>query len=343
MTSRIFIDFETRSACDLKACGLDVYARHPTTDVLCVGWAEDTGGAYWSPPDTIMFDDCLRYVAHNAPFELAIWNHVLVPKYGWEPVRPEDFECSMAMAYAMGLPGSLEAAGAAVGLEAQKDMAGHRLMRQMAKPRDIAPDGSITWWEGDERLRRLGEYCCRDVESQRELYHRLLPLSDVEREVWLLDQEINNRGVQVDLPAVEAAIAAVEEETALLNARMQKLTNGMVGACSAVSQIADWLKFRGVQTPGLAKADVIALLDEVDKFPVEVRDVLNLRREAAKSSVAKLKAMSKGACDDGRMRGLFQYHGASTGRWAGRRVQLQNLPRSKMKPQVIDRVFQCLR
>lgn len=343
MPSRIFIDFETRSACDLKACGLDVYARHPTTDVLCVGWAEGTGGAYWSPPDTIMFDDDFRYVAHNAPFELAIWNHVLVPKYGWQPIKPEQFECSMAMAYAMGLPGSLEAAGAAVGLEAQKDMAGHRLMMQMAKPKDFTADGSVIWWDGDERMRRLGDYCRRDVEAQRELYHRLLPLSDAEREVWLLDQEINNRGVQVDLPAVEAAIAAVQEETDLLNARMRKLTNGMVGACSAVSQIADWLKFRGVQTPGLSKADVIALLDEVDKFPVEVRDVLNLRREAAKSSVAKLKAMSKGACDDGRMRGLFQYHGASTGRWAGRRVQLQNLPRSKMKPRQIEGAFQCLR
>lgn len=343
MTRRIFIDFETRSACDLKACGLDVYARHPTTDVLCVGYAEDSSPAACLRPNELEYKPWGRFVAHNAPFELAIWNHVLVPKYGWQPIKPENFECSMAMAYAMGLPGSLEAAGAAVGLQVQKDMTGHRLMMQMAKPKDFAADGSIIWWEGEDRLFRLMEYCCRDVEAQRELYHRLLPLSDAEREVWLLDQEINNRGVQVDLPAVEAAIAAVQEETDLLNARMRKLTNGMVGACSAVSQIADWLKFRGVQTPGLSKADVIALLDEVDKFPVEVRDVLNLRREAAKSSVAKLKAMSKGACDDGRMRGLFQYHGASTGRWAGRRVQLQNLPRSKMKPQVIDRVFQCLR
>ena len=168
-------DFETRSEVDLKEVGLDVYARHPSTDVWCFGWArEDESPHIWFP--TKHYDDLwegglegITIVAHNAPFELAIWNHICVPRYGWPPLRPERTLCTMAMAYAMALPGSLENASAALGLTQQKDMAGHRLMMQMSRPRAIEPDGTVVWWDDFDKQMQLAEYCKQDVRTEQAL------------------------------------------------------------------------------------------------------------------------------------------------------------------------------
>ncbi len=346
------IDFESRSTLDLRVVGLDNYARHPSTDVWCMGYAlQDHIGEHavslltredFAKPNMAgvigrILDGGL-VVAHNASFELAIWNHILVPRYGWPELKPEQCICTMALAYSMALPGALENAAAAVGLEMQKDMAGHRLMLQMAKPRSEDP---LTWWDDPDRLHKLFAYCKQDVEVERALHKRLISMTAAERAVWQLDYQINQRGIYVDRPAVEAAIAVVESEQKRLNDEMRRVTNNAVATCSAVGQLGDWIRYRGVTLPGVAKADVLDALAG-DDLPADVRKALMLRQEAAKTSTAKLKKMVESASEDGRLRGMFQYHGAGTGRWAARKVQLHNLPRPKLKQPAIEGAISIL-
>lgn len=346
----LFIDFETRSTVDLKRSGVDVYASHPSTDVLCMGFAfDDEEPELWKlGDDGLPFDVIIHVsrrgavVAHNAPFEWNMWNKCGVKKYGWPELSIEQLTCTMAAAYAMSLPGSLEKASAALGIEKQKDMAGSRVMMQLAQPRSINPDGSPNWWQDEEKFKRLYAYCLQDIEVEREIYKRVRPLSKAERNVWLLDQKINERGIAVDIPSAKAAMEIVEVEKSRLDKEMSKLTNGAVVTCSAVSQLTAWLTFEvGVLVEGVAKRDVIDLL-ESDALPEIARKALLLRKEAAKSSTAKLSSMIDGSSSDGRLRGIFQYHGSNTGRWAGRRVQPQNFPRGSLNEAQVDEVFKLL-
>jgi DNA polymerase len=346
MTS-LHIDFETRSRVDLKKAGLDVYSRDASTDVLCMARALGTETVAVWPQDCleIVHPNCdvmhhVRsggtVVAHNAAFELAIWNNVMVPRYGWPVLRPEQVRCTMAMAYAMSLPGSLDAAAAAVGLDYRKDQAGYRLMLQMCKPK---ADGS--WREDAQSKQRLYAYCRQDVEVERELEKRMMQLSASEQRIWALDHTINSRGIAIDIAAVRAAIAVVEAEQKRLNADMRSMTQGAVSACTQNKALLEWVQAQGVDIGGVAKADVLDALAGED-LPCSVREALRLRQEAAKSSTAKLKAMLECVSADGRVRNTLQYHGAGTGRWAGRKIQVQNFPRPKMEQHEIEQVLDML-
>lgn len=335
------IDFESRSTVDLKKEGLDRYSRHADTALWCMAYAfGDDPVQLWTPNDPDP-DDLLEFVqrggvvkAHNATFEFIMWNRIC-RAWGWPTLNAEQMRCTMAMAYAMGLPGSLEKACAAVGLEFQKDMKGHRRMLQMARPRDIKPDGTIVWWDDDQRKAELYEYCKTDVEAERALDHRLRELPADEEAVRQLDTRINLRGVRVDLEAAKAIHKAVEREKERLDAQMERATGGMVKQCTWVNVLTDWLRFEGVDTPGVAKADVKALL-ESDDTPEHVKAALRIRQRAAKTSTAKIDKMFNVVSPDERVRWLFQYHGAATGRWAGRAIQLQNLPRGFLKPHEVE-------
>lgn len=276
-------------------------------------------------------------VAHNAAFEWAIWNYVCVPKYGWPPLRIEQMRCTMAQAYAMALPGALEKVAPALGVEQRKDMAGARVMMQLAKPRGFATkhpsapgEVPIFWTPADapEKFEQLYSYCKTDVVVEREADRRMMRLSPAEQRLWVLDQVINQRGIQVDRESIDAAIALVESEKARLNAEMLRATGGVVGSCTEVQLLVKWIRTQGVEIKGLAKADVLDAL-KVEDMPPAVRRALLLRQEAAKSSTAKLAAMKQRASADGRVRGTKQYHGASTGRWAGRGAQTDNYPRPR--------------
>jgi DNA polymerase len=350
----LHIDFETRSAADIKNGGLDVYASDPTTEMLCLGFAFDDEkpelilphGGRASHAQLIKIFEHIDYggrvVAHNAAFEIAIWNQVCVPRFKWPVLRTEQTHCTMAMAYAMSLPGSLDRASAAMGIPQQKDLVGSRIMLQLSQPRTISNDGSITWWEDEEKLERLYAYCLQDIEVERELYKRLIKLSEDERKVWLLDQTINQRGIGVDLDAVKAALKVVEAEKKRLDLAIRSITENRVLTCTATAQLTDWLNSRGVETDGVAKADVYALLTD-PSIPSDCKSALMLRQEAAKSSTAKLNAMQNGVSRDGRLRGLFAYHGAATGRFASRRIQVQNFPRPDLEQEAIDNVFHILK
>jgi DNA polymerase len=380
----LHIDFETRSTVDLKAAGLDNYAKHPTTDVWCMAYAFGDGGVcLWEPKSPQISQDNVRdfvakggiVVAHNAAFELAIWNQIMVPRYGWPVLKPEQCRCTMAMAYSTALPGALDNAAAAVGIQTRKDQAGYRLMMQMCRPREIKPADwtgrkcpackgggrdkdevrscakcagtgdehaeQIIWWDEPAKLQQLYEYCKQDVRVERELEQRLMPLSDEEQALWVLDYKINQRGIYVDRDAAQAAIEIVTVEQDRLNAEMRKVTDNFVGFCTEAARLTKWVQKQGVMVEGIAKADIVEALALPD-LPANVRAALLLRQEAAKSSTAKLRAMVDASSADGRLRGMLQYHGAGTGRWAGRKVQLHNMPRPSLKQDEIDDVFEVL-
>jgi DNA polymerase len=333
VTDFLHLDVETRSAVDLKLAGPWVYAQHPSTDLWCACWAIGDGPVQtWrpgDPPSPELVEHVAAggpLVAHNAmSFERIIWKCVLAARRGWPEPALEQWHCTGALAAAIALPRSLDEAARALGLPVQKDMAGRRLMLQMARPRLVEPDGRIVWWEVPDKVRRLIAYCRQDVEVERALHQRLRPLSDAEREVFLLDARINERGVAVDLELVEAAEALVVETHAQLDAEMRGLTGGMVEAATQTARLLTWLRARGVEADSVDKPAVAELLDR--DLPDDVRRVLEIRSEAARSSTAKLQAFRARTCRDRRLRDNLLYHGAGTGRWSGKGVQLQNLPR----------------
>jgi DNA polymerase len=344
---RLHLDFETRGSVELRDVGLDNYARHPDTGVWCLGYAfgdEDPGIVSADLQGMERIVEHIRsgglVVAHNAHFELAIWNHVLMRNAALRcALSPAQVHCTMAMAYAMALPGSLEKAAAAVGIREQKDLAGGRLMMQLAKPRnETAP---WVWWDDPDKLAGLYEYCKQDVRVERALDQRLLALSASERKVWAVDYQINQRGVYVDRRAIAAAIAVVQVETDRLNKELREVTGNVVGFASEVARLTKWIRSRGVLIDSLAKADVLDTLTH-SSVPDDVRQALLIRQEAGKTSTAKLNAMLNAVSTDGRIRGWAQYHGAGTGRWAGRRVQPHNFPRPKLTHLEIDTILRHL-
>jgi len=363
---RLTRDYETRSAVDLKLSGVHAYAEDESTDVWCMSYCVDDGPVkIWKkgepcPPEYVAAatEDGWTTSAFNAAFERAIEAEIMVTRYGWPAIPVTRDRCTMAMAYAMALPASLENCAAALGLDIRKDMAGRALMLKMASPRKwllpgdegyadakalAATDSSmatllsdgvvLTWWGLPEYREKLYAYCLQDTEVERGLSKRLMPLSPAEQELWALDQAINNRGIQVDLPAIRNSIAVVEVEKARLDGLMSRATGGAVRACSQVAKLLEWAARQGVDLTASAKADVLDALARAD-LPAAVREALELRQEAARSSTAKLKAMLNGASRDGRVRGTMQYHGANTGRWSGRRIQPHNFPR----PSLLDPV-----
>jgi DNA polymerase bacteriophage-type len=336
MPPELHLDYETRSTVDLKKTGQYAYAEGDTTDVWMAGYAfDDEPVSLWlpgqpCPPRIVDHVQKGRIVyAHNAPFERAITRHVM-PIYGWPQIPIRQWRCTMAMALAMSLPGSLENAAAAIGLDATKDMDGHRLMIRMAKPRRRDDNGNIVWWDDPDRVRRLGEYCKQDVVVERMLHKRLLPLSAIEQELWFLDQEINDRGVHVDSEFCEAALAVVRQVTAAANEQMRHVTDGEVSACSNTNQLHAWLKARGVDSDSISKGDLTEILARPD-LPGDVLEAIHLRLNFNKASVKKIQALLNARSQDGNARGLLQFHAASTGRWAGRRFQPQNIKRPEIE------------
>lgn len=345
---RLHIDFETRSRVDLRSCGVHKYAEDPLTDILCVGIGKDDSPVFVVAPKQMpqwVLDHVAsggEVVSHNAAFEKTIWNSVGVRKYGWPPLKATQLNCTMARAYAMALPASLDASSKAVGLSMEKDMAGQRLMMKLSQPKAVPFfEGRVEWHEEPELMKRLFAYCSTDVVVEALLDKKLIGMMPRERRIWELDQTINDRGILVNVAAVKKALDVVDAEVIRLNNEMRKLTGNQVSTCNANVRLAEWLRAYGFDVEGVAKDDVSKLLAQPNLPPV-VRRVLEVRQEAAKSSTKKLQAMLNGACADGRLRGLYQYHGASTGRWTGRRIQTQNLPRPSLKPHEIEEVFTAL-
>ncbi len=259
---------------------------------------------------------------HNQQFERAI----LAPYIGNGYPRPEQQDCTMSRAVAMGLPASLDSLGAALRCDITKDKDGHRLMLQMCKPRDVAADGTITWWEDEERLERLGAYCERDVDSECAVDDHLPPLSPREHRVWELDQHINDRGVALDMPMVHKALAVVAAASKRADREIWKLTNGAVKKATETGKIVAWITAQGVPCDSIAKDEHEDLLVGADLFDKPlVEQVVRLRAASAKAF--KFSAMSDAVCRDGRVRDSLKYSATVQKRWAGAGVQFHNMKR----------------
>lgn len=200
-------------------------------------------------------------------------------------------------------------------------------MMRMSRPRKVFDDGLITWWDDPTMIDRLGQYCDRDVEVEYLADKKLLPLSPEERELWELDQKINDRGVALDVETIRRAVGVLEVARERADARMCDLTGGAVQKCTEPLRIIAWLQGRGFSLDSISKDTHADLLAMAGLFGDETAaDVIKLR-QGVKTSTAKFDAMLDTVCADGRARGLFNYHRASTGRWSGAAVQPQNLPR----------------
>lgn len=339
----VSIDFETRSASDLRRTGVYKYAEDASTDIWCMAYQfpDEDEVHVWQPGDPI--DQSLsNYIqnggalrAWNANFERVIWHHIMAGRYGWPKTSIKQWHCTMAQASAMGLPRSLGQAAAVLGVAEQKDKTGQALMLRMARPRRINEDGSYVWWTEPKKLQALIDYCRQDVRTEVAIAEQLAAFSDNERQVFMLDQRINDRGICLDVGLVRRVKELAETSSEKLDAEMQRLTKGAVKKVTNGMDLVAWLNAHGIKTASVAKDVVTGLLARSDLHPV-IRKVLELRQAGAKSSTAKLDAMLDAVNADGRMRGLLVYHGAATGRWSGKLVQPQNFPRPAMKQDKID-------
>lgn len=334
------IDFETRSDIDLRKCGAFVYFESPHARVLIGSYSID-GGAVgrWEygqpcPPDLVAAIEAGATVsAHNAGFEILcfLWLH---EHQNWPMPEFEQFRCTAATAAAMALPRDLAGLGAALGLDVQKDKEGTRLINKFSKPRRTRKGEDPTkvhWNEPEdhpEDFDLFKSYCDQDVRTEAAADNRLVPLSDAEQRLWQLSERINRRGIRIDINSALSAIRMAEKAKANLDRQMTVATAGYVTACSQVGRLVEWVQSQGVELGSAAKAEVSDLL-EFDDLPADVRTALEIRQEAAKTSVSKLKAMVARASADGRVRGSFMFHGASTGRWSNTGVNFANMPRPR--------------
>lgn len=349
------IDVETFSNVDLKKCGVYKYAESPDFEILLFGVSVDGGEATvydLASGDTVpeeiiqaLADDSVIKWAYNASFErvcISVWLRRNYPQYFSsysiedDTVRnyldPSSWRCSLVWGAYMGLPLSLEGIGKVLKLENQKMAEGKALIRYFCVPckptkanggrtRNLPEHDPVKW-------STFIAYNKRDVETEMTIQQKLskFPVPDFLWEEYHLDQEINDRGIQLDMVLVEQAIAIDERSREELSAKMRQLT--ALENPNSVQQMKEWLTKHGLEVDSLDKKAVKELLKTA---PPELAEVLELRRQLAKSSVKKYRAMQNAVCADGRARGMFQFYGANrSGRWAGRLIQLQNLPQNHM-------------
>lgn len=351
----LHLDYETRSTADLKKVGAHAYAEHPSTEILCAAYAVDDSpvGTWWPgkypdplrDPLAVHMRAADTITAHNAAFERLITNGC-GQRYGLPKIAVEKMRCTMVMAYALGLPGSLDDACAAVALDIRKDAQGKRIMLKMSKPRKPRkgePTTVTLWHETPADHERLRAYCAQDVEAERALEKRLLPLSKPELDLWFLDQRINDRGLCVDVDLAEGAVAIVDHITADLNKRIIKASDFEVRGITDRTNIVAFAKAQGFSDiDSISKDNLARILIREDLTPA-LREVLELRQEGAKASVAKVDALLNSRCVDGRGRGFLQFHAANTGRWGGRRFQPQNLKRPQTSKKFIPGIIESVR
>ena len=343
------LDLETYSSVDLGKSSVYRYAESPDFDILLLGYCADGGEVQvvdlaqgeQIPTEVIdaLTDERVCKWAFNAQFErvcLSRWlrrngyplrnEHYAAPDDTCMAyLNPAGWHCTMVWSAYLGLPLSLKDVGAALGLDKQKLTEGKELIRYFCVPGKDATRRMPA--SAPEKWATFRAYNLRDVETEMAIQERLRKYP-VPEEVWSqyhLDQQINDRGIGVDRTLVRGAIGIDKRSREELTARLQELT--MLDNPNSVQQMKDWLAANGLQTDTLGKKQVAELLKTA---PEPLKSVLVLRQQLAKSSVKKYQAMENAVCSDGRVRGCFQFYGARTGRWAGRNIQLQNLPQNKM-------------
>ena len=345
MIETLSIDIETFSTEDLARAGVYRYAEDPDFRILLFGYSLNGGpvdvidlaSGQKIPPGIVsaLMDPSVEKNAFNASFERICLSRFLRDEGLLRPgefLSPAGWRCTMVRCMYLGLPHSLSTAGAALGLDRQKLTEGKDLIRFFCKPAAPSLLNGRSDRNGPEadpgRWKWFVEYNRRDVEVEMQIQERLRnnPVPDSVWREYELDQEINDRGIKVDDRLVSAAIALDELARNELTGELSRRT--ALANPNSVSQVRAWLEEHGAETESLGKKEVAALLKDASP---EIREVLLLRQQLAKASVKKYEAMRNTVCRDGRIRGMFQFYGASrSGRWAGRGVQLQNLPQNHL-------------
>ena len=338
----ISIDIETYSGTDLGKCGVYKYTEDLDFEVLLFGYAVDGGEVHVVdlalgekiPADIAasLTDENVLKFAFNANFErVCLSRHLGMPT--GEYLDPSSWRCTMVWAAYMGLPLSLQGVGTVLNLDKQKLTEGKELIKYFCSP--CAPtksNGGRTRnrpEDAPEKWSLFKSYNLRDVETEMGIQQKLtkFPVPEFVWDEYHIDQEINDRGVRLDIPLVDTAIrmdAASRQELMDDMRRITELENP-----NSVTQMRSWLADNGLETDTLGKKAVNEMLKTA---PPELADALILRQQLAKSSVKKYQAMQNAVCSDGRARGMFQFYGANrTGRWAGRLIQMQNLPQNHME------------
>ena len=376
--TRIICDFETASACDLLLCGAAVYSEHPTTEILCLVWKREhrlTHGV-WTPllPEYANLDETRAlaedpaniFVSHSS-FEQFIWKNIMVP-LGLPELPPERWEDTQATAAWYSLPLAVDPLCRRLELPVQKDMEGRTLTLSLSESMTKAAwerqapggwaDGMAAWRRRFQpgtmdrsraTIERVIEYCKTDVDAEEAVLRRLGDLSSAERKVWLLDQDINHRGVRLDMTLIRAMQSIVDQETTRLEAEVLEMTGGV--SATQVQKLTAWCAGQGVALENMQKDYIDGLLgvededngydslagEEVEdgaavvQLPDVVRRVLVIRQMLGSASIKKLTRMQHCVGGDGRARGLLQYHAAHPGRWGGRLLQPHNFPRGSLR------------
>lgn len=336
------IDIETYSSANLAKSGVYRYTESSDFEILLFGYSVDGGDVQVIDiacgekiPEEIIValtSESVTKWAFNANFERVCLSRFLGYPTG-EYIKPASWKCSMIWAATMGLPLSLEGVGAVLGLEKQKLTEGKDLIKYFCQP--CAPTKS-----NDGRTRNFPyhalnkwssfkKYNIRDVETEISIQAKLsnFPVPDYVWDEYHIDQEINDRGVALDMTLVKQAIDMDGRSRKELTAAMKKITE--LDNPNSVQQMKQWLANNGLETDTLGKKTVAELIKTA---PLELQTVLSLRQQLAKSSIKKYQAMEKAVCNDNRARGMFQFYGANrTGRWAGRLIQMQNLPQNHLE------------
>lgn len=331
------IDIETYSSVNLQKAGVYKYAESPDFDILLFGYSVDGGAVHVIdlacgekiPAEIVdaLLDESVTKWAFNAQFE-----RVCLSNYLDTWLSPDSWHCTMVWSATLGLPLSLEGVGAVLGLEKQKLTEGKNLIKYFCVPcaptksnggrtRNL-PQHDIEKWE------QFKAYNLRDVETEMSIQKKLsrFPVPDFIWDEYHLDQEINDRGIGLDMTLVEQAISIDSISRKNLTQQIQNLTD--LDNPNSVAQMKGWLSDNGLEMDTLGKK---AVAETLKTAPKHLADVLSLRQQLAKSSVKKYTAMQTAVCKDSRARGMFQYYGANrTGRFAGRIIQLQNLPQNHM-------------
>lgn len=334
-------DLETYSSVDLAKCGVYRYCESEDFEILLAAYSVDGGAVRVVDlacgeklPEEILDaleDETVEKWSYNSQFERICLSRLLGYPAG-NYLAPASWRCSMVWASTLGLPRSLESVGAVLGLEKQKLTEGKDLIRYFCVPcRPTKANGGRTrnLPEHDpEKWERFKAYNLRDVETEMQIQERLsrFPVPDFIWEEYHLDQEINDRGIGVDMELVSQAITIDAHSRERLTAAMRELTK--LENPNSVQQMKQWLSDHGLETDTLGKKAVAELIKAA---PEPLREVLSLRQQLAKSSVKKYTAMENAVCADSRAHGMFVFYGANrTGRFSGRLIQLQNLPQNHM-------------
>ncbi len=329
------IDIETYSDVDLQKSGVYAYTASPNFEILLFAYAFDddevqivdlaSGELLSDEITTDILDEGIFKTAFNANFE-----RICLSRYLNRNLSPKSWQCTAVQAASLSLPASLDGVAQVLGLKEQKIKEGKDLIRYFSVPcRPTNSNGQRTRnkpGDAPDKWEAFKTYCKRDVEVERSIKRKLerYQIGEREQQLYVLDQEINDRGVLADMELVEKAIECdmLHKEDTISQAQM---LTGLENP-NSVSQLKEWLLENGVEVDTLSKNNVKELIKESDG---EVEELLNLRLQLAKTSIKKYEAIKRSACPDNRIRGLFQFYGANrTGRFAGRLVQVQNLPQN---------------